>query len=157
MGAHVSFATNDRVKYGPELAKFYGEAKQGRVGTTHYDTTPHQMCVVVWDDGSISWGVHHSNLEKVMSEPVVTSRPLPGTPYREHIITLDGVELRVQMSAYTPEEIAEAVHLYKTMGIRTPRHDNSEPWNNHLIPPTRASAGGAAMDSIIYDGLYFED
>jgi hypothetical protein len=92
-----------------------------------------------------------------MSTPVVSSRPLPGTPYREHTVTLDGVELRTQMHAFTPEEIVEAVHLYKTMGIKTPRHDNSEPWNNVYIPATRGGPGGAAMDSIIYDGLYLAD
>lgn len=89
--------------------------------------------------------------------PVVTSRPMPGSPYREHIITLNGVELRVQMSAYTPDEIDEAVRLYREHGITEGRHDNSTPWNNHHPVPTRKSAGGAAMDSIIYDGLYFED
>ena len=66
-------------------------------------------------------------------KPVVSSRPLPGTPYREHTVTLDGVELRTQMHAFTPEEIEEAVRLYREFGICTPRHSNNRPWGRYPL------------------------
>jgi hypothetical protein len=88
-------------------------------------------------------------------KPVVTSRPMPGTPYREHTVTLDGIELRSQMHAFTPEEIDEAVRLYREMGICTPRH--STDWQAQR-PPVRKLPGGAGVpEPITYNGLFLED
>lgn len=94
--------------------------------------------------------------------PVVTSRPMPGTPYREHTVSLGGVELRTQMSAFTPEEIDEAVALYQTMGICTPRHPCSR-WGDGVPGAQRKLPGGATVgepiryDGPAYVGTYLED
>jgi len=152
----VTFAVHDRVEYSPEfIARTGWKQNRGRVWEVSHDR---QIVNVAWDDRSECGAVHHENLSRIEMKPEVTSRPLPGTPYREHILTLGDVELRVQMSAFTPEEIAEAVDLYKHYGICTPRHQNTS-WNGHAwSPPTRKAAnGGEAPDPITYNGLYVED
>lgn len=94
---------------------------------------------------------------KATVKPEVTSRPMPGTPYREHTVTLAGVELRTQMHAFTPQEIDEAVQLYLTHGITTPRHQ-CKSWN--LLTPKVVTPRAVVDDDPLrgaYESLYLED
>lgn len=79
----------------------------------------------------------------------ITSRPLPGSPYREHTLSVDGVEIAHQMHAFTPEEIETAKYLYRAHGVITPRHRCSR-WSEK-------DAVTVPADGIAYDGLYLED
>lgn len=88
-------------------------------------------------------------------KPVVRSFPLTGTPYRTHTVELDGVELRSQLHAFTPEEIEEAVRLYREYGIRTPRPETTS-WPGAL-PPMRAPGGpDSPIAELDYTGGYSE-
>lgn len=123
----MSLQTNDRVGYSPAFIALYDEGHdvRGRVSQVSADG---QLANVTWDDGRRSTGIHTSNLERDDMTPVVTSRALPGSPYREHSLTLGGVELRTQMEPFSAAEIAEAVRLYRAYGVRNPRHNNRTPW-----------------------------
>lgn len=60
----MNLVNNDRVRYAPTLAALYG-AGEGRVVRPINSVAPAEIASVAWDDGSISYGIHHTNLEKV--------------------------------------------------------------------------------------------
>lgn len=89
--------------------------------------------------------------------PAVSSRQIGASDRREHILTLEGVELRVQMHPFSQEEIDDAVRLYLTTGETTPRHCCTR-WGDQYSSPKRKLPGGATLtDPIVYDGLRIED
>lgn len=91
---------------------------------------------------------------RIVSRHTITSRHLPGTPYTEHMLLLDGVELRAQLHPFSRDEIRDAIAEYCRDGTTAPRHACSNWYDPLITTATRALPGGARMgDPIRYDGL----
>ena len=86
----------------------------------------------------------------------VTSRPIPNTHYREHSLTLDGVEIAVQLNSFTPQEIEQAVYMYRTHGITAERHRCSR-WADVEVAAIPADGVKRPQQNIPYNGPYLED